>query len=367
MDKNKILFICGESDNVVNFRKELILFLLKRGYLIDLVCADNIREKEILSWGVNSVNVFNFRNRSKNPFQLMGLTKFVKRVIKNSKPDYILSFQAKPNVATSRAIKIKDNPNFYCFLEGIGSVFDTNNIKQRLLSILVSNMYKKCFKKAKKVFVLNNDDKLFLSNRKLVDLEKLVVINGIGIDCGSYKPSDSLPKEKNVVMLSRLVKEKGVIEFAEIARLVRKTRKDISFYLYGQESDLKVGDIQKYIDSGDILFGNYCRNVRTVISNCRILALPSYYREGLPRSILESMALKRAAIAYDNVGSRDVVFDGETGYLIEPHNRELFANKIVEIIDNDDLLIKLGNNARLKCETIFSSEKINNQILDIIK
>lgn len=361
----RILLVCGESDNVINFRKELILFLLNKHCLVDVICSDDIRKQEILDLGVSSVNVTSYRNRSKNPFQFIKLTRFIKRVIKINKPNLVISFQAKPNLATSRALNGNRCINFYCILEGIGTVFNTKTLKQRLLSKLVSKMYKRCFKKSKIAFVLNNDDKKFLIDKKLISSDKVAVINGIGIDCAQFKPVD-LPKEKNVIMLSRLIKEKGIFEYIEIAKLVKKNRKDINFYLYGQESELKVKDIQPYIDEGIIIFGGYCRDAKKVISNSRVLVLPSYYGEGLPRSILEAMALERMVIAYDNVGSRDVVFNGETGYLVDKFNRELFAKKIIESIDNNELLEQFGRNGRLKCENVFSSNAINESIFNII-
>lgn len=365
----KVLLVCTESDNVINFRKDLILYLIKNNFEVSLICADRIREKEIKDLGIKNYNVFSFTNRSINPFQFFRFSRFIRSVVDEFCPNTIISFAAKPNIATSNAIKNKsyNYTDFYCFVEGLGTAFSKKTLKEKFVSKIVSNQYKKCFKKCKKVFVLNDNDKDFFISNKMMEPQKIIKLNGIGINVDEYHPTKDLPKEKNVLMLSRLVKEKGIIEYCEIAKLVRQTRPDIKFLLYGQESTLKKEDISQYTNAGIIEYRGYTREAAKAISSSRIFALPSYYGEGLPKTIMEACALERPSIAYINTGVTDAIEDEKTGFLIEKFNRKAFANKILSIIDNDVDIKKLGHNARIFCKETMDSDVINAVVLKTIE
>lgn len=362
---NKILLICNESNSVINFRRELINFLIKNKNDISVIAGDECRRDEIEKLGVNFYYV-PFNNRGKNPFELIKTkTKFV-NVIKNIKPDTVFTFQIKPNILGACAAHKCHIANLYCMIEGLGDPFQPTNIKGKILRKIVCILYKHSLKHAKKVFVLNGDDKKELIARRVAKDGKMIVIPGIGIDTTIYVPEYNLPKDKKVLMLARLIKNKGIFDYCEIAREVRKTRPDIVFELYGEESQLKKNDIQVYIDDGSIFYGGFNNNVSDLIKNSRVLSSSSY-REGFPRVILEGMALGRAVIATDTVGNKDAVVDGKTGYLVPMHDIKTFANKIIEIIDNDELLIKLGMNGRKICEEKYDSKIINDIIYNIIR
>lgn len=361
---NKILFICNESRTVINFRKELILFLNKRDFEVSIIAADDMYKNEIEA--LNTKFYFKkYSNRSKNPFSIISTFKFFKKTIATVKPDLVFTFQLKPNVFGTLAAKKYKLPVFN-MVEGLGDPFTSNSFSMKIVRKIVSILYKKAFKHSKLVYFLNNNDKNEFIKRKIVKSEISTVINGIGIDTKSFIPNYSLPKEKRVLCLSRLIRNKGVIDYCRIAQIVKSKRTDIIFDLYGPEAELSKTDLKEFTDSNVVYYGGLSNDVNSLILKSRILVSTSY-REGFPRTILEAMALGRPVIAYDCIGVRDSVEDGKTGFLIYNRDEEKFADKIIELIDNDDKLIEIGKCARSICEEKYTSDAINNLIYKDIR
>lgn len=360
----KILLICNESNTVVNFRKELIQFLQEREYQISVIAGDSLREKEIRDLGVDFYCV-KFKNRSKNPFGMLKTKQAFQKIVKLIKPDIVFTFQLKPNILGLPAARKAGVVKRFAMVEGIGDSFQPKNFYGRIIRTAVSIFYKHSLKYAQKVFFLNRDDVEEFVSRKIIAADKCLIIPGIGIDTSEYKPDYNLPKEKKVLLLSRLVKTKGIFDYCDIAREVHKTRPDIIFELYGSEQELKVQDIQPYIDDGSIVYGGYSTNAKDLIKGARIISSPSY-REGFPRNILEGMALGKTIIATNAVGNRDAVDDGVNGFLVPIRDIKAYAEKVIEVIDDDERLLQIGKSARKKCVEEYDSKIVNLFITNII-
>ena len=358
----EILLICNESINVVNFRSELINYLANNDYIVDVLCADYRRIEDIKKTGVNSVHVVPFTNRGTNPFALLKLEKQFIKVIKSVNPDIVFTFQAKPNIVGAKAAYKCHVKTIVSMVEGLGNPFMPTNFKGKMLRSLVSRMYKRSLKHNDLVIFLNEDDKLEFINRKIVEDTHSLIIPGIGIDTKLIKQS-AFSNEKIVMMLPRLTANKGIIDFCEIASLVRKQRKDIIFELYGDEQDIVAKDLAKYIDAGDVNYYGYTNNPIETIARSRIYVSTSFYREGFPRTLLEAMALGKPIIATDTIGSKDAIKEGINGYLLHTHDVDAFVNKILEIIDDVHELKRIGESARKYCEANYDSDKINAIIL----
>lgn len=363
----KVLFICNESMNVVNFRSELIKYLIVHNYSVDVLCADNERTDEIKQIGVNDIHVVPFTHRDINPFSLIKLKKQFGRVIKEVKPDIVFTFQAKPNIVGADVAYRCGVKNVVSMVEGLGNPFNPTNFKGKILRMIVARMYKKSLKHNKLVFFLNEDDKKEFADRKIVNETQSLVIPGIGIDTNAIKPSNNNSNNKKVIMLSRLTANKGIEDYCKIASLVRKTRPDILFELYGNEQDVSVEDLAKYITPGDVLYYGYTKNPVEAIKNAIIYVSTSFYREGFPRTLLEAMALAKPIIATDTVGSKDAIKDGINGYMLHMHDVDAFAKKILEIIDDEKELKRIGESARKYCEEHYNSDKINSIIFNALE
>lgn len=359
----KILLICEASWTVVSFRKELVEYLNSKGHQTYVITGDEDRLEEISSF--TTAKLIRFTNRSMNPIKLMKLKKAIRSYIKEVKPDVVMSFFIKPNTVGVKAAYQAGIRNIYPMVEGLGDPFQPKNFKGKLIRYVCTHMYRGAFKKAKKVFFLNHDDHKYFLEHKICSSKQGIVIPGIGIDCSKFETS-SLPKEDSVLMMSRLIESKGVYDFCKIARRVREINPNITFNLLGKEASITKKDLKEYIENKDINYLGSTNDVKPYIKNSSLLLLPSTYREGLPRSILEAMAMSKATVAYKNVGVNECVFDKETGILTNQHDIEGTAEAIINLFEHKETLELYGKNARKKVEEIFDSQKVNKKILELI-
>ncbi len=360
----KILFICEASWTVVSFRQELIKFLINKGHDVHLIMGDNEKLEELSS--LCDTHVIPFKNRGINPIKLLKLEKQFKNKIKKIKPDVVLTFFIKPNTIGVKAAHAAHVKKIYSFVEGLGDPFQPTSFKGKLVKFGCSYLYKSAFKKTTNVYFLNNDDKDFFIKEKIVKSNKAIVIKGIGIDTSSFELTP-LPQNKNVLLMARLLKKKGIMDFCEISRLVKINIPDAKMILIGKEAELTAYDLKEYIDDGSIIYDGVQSDVKSYINSARVVVLPSYYREGLPRSLLEAISIGRPVVGYSNVGTNDVIINNENGYIVKSRDKEAFAKAICKILNDDEIALKFAQNARKIAVETFDSNIINNQILETIE
>ncbi len=359
----RILFICSKSSVVINFRKKLIERLQELGHQICALSFDNEHEETIKSRNIEFYYVKD-ANRSINIFKNMTLAKRYSKVIKEINPDLVFTFMLKPNIYGVLGAKKAGVKNIYSMVEGAGDVFINNSLKWKIIRKYVCHKYKKAFKNSKKVFFLNEDDKADFIKRGLVKSEQCEIVHGIGVDLEKfeYKP---IKNYKTFLMIARLLKTKGVIEYCEAAKRVKEKYPEAVFNLLGSEGTLKQADIQEYIDCGAINYLGATTDVRPFIEECSVHVLPSY-REGLGLVNAEAGAVGRAIITCDTNGTRDTVVDGYNGFLVRVKNADDIAEKMIHFLENPDDIVKMGQNARKFAEENFDYKEINDKICTII-
>ncbi len=360
----KILLLCTTSQTVLNFRIGLIKKLKESNFEVGVVAFDDKYKQELLDLGV-AFYCISEQNRSLNVFKILLTKKRYAKIIKDFNPSVVLTFMLKPNIFGVKASKLVGVKNVYSFVEGAGDVFINNSLKWKIIRFFVCKMYKSSFKKSKKVFFLNNDDKLEFVKRKLVAENKCEIIHGIGVDL-EYFSKKPVKSDNNFLMVARMLKTKGVLEYCKCARIVKQKYPDATFNYLGAEGTITLSDIKEYIDDGSICYLGVVKDVRPYLENALLFLLPSY-REGFPMSIMEAEAVGRGIITTDNVGCKDTVIDGYNGFLVSSGDYELMAQKCMWAIENSDKVKEMGNNARKFAEDNFDQEKINEYILSVIK
>ncbi len=363
-NKKKILLICGISQTVITFRLGLIKILQEKGFEVAVIALDDDYKDAIINYGIEFYNV-NSKNRSLNPFGMRKLLMNYRSIIKQIQPDIVFTFMLKPNIFGVRAAKKEGVKRIFSMVEGAGDVFINNSLKWKIIRRGVCYLYKSAFKKVKKVFFLNQDDKKDFIERKLVDDNKAVVIPGIGVDTVHF----AFKEAKNVdkfLMIARMLTTKGVLEYCNAARIVKQYKKDVAFDYIGAEGTLKISDIQEFIDDGTVNYIGTTKDVRPYLEDCAVFVLPSY-REGMPMSIMEAESVGRAVITTDTNGCRDTVLDGYNGKIVQKGDVEGLANAMIWCLDNPDEIVKMGQNSRRFAEDKFEQGKINQQILEGIE
>ena len=359
----KILLICSTSASVIGFRKALIEKLQSKDFSVSVIAFDKRYKDDIESRGIKFFCI-NDQNRGVNPLKVLTLIERYKKIIEDISPNIVFTFMLKPNTFGVLAAKKAGVKNIYSMVEGAGDVFINNTLKWKLVRFVVCRLYKKAFRNVRKVFFLNEDDKREFINRGLVQSGQCEIIHGIGVDLErfSYRP---IKNRRTFLMVARMLKTKGIYEYCECARLVRKKYPDAVFNYLGAEGNVKVVDIQEYIDDGSVRYLGTTNDVRPYLEECTAFILPSY-REGLPMSIMEAEASGRAIITSDNVGCRDTVREGYNGFLVEKGNAQGLAEKAIRCIEHPEETEQMGRNSRTFAEEHFDQEKINEKIIRII-
>ncbi len=348
------------SENVINFRFNLIQALKEKGFSVSIVANDEQRREEIISLGVDFYCIEN-SNRSVSVLKANSYRKRLQRLIEKIGPDVVFTFQAKPNTFGVLAAKKAGVKRIFSMVEGAGDVFTKKGLKWNAIRAIVCHLYRKAFKYSNKVFFLNDDDKSEFIERRLVKEEQCELINGIGVDLRrfSFKP---IKNDRTFIMIARMLKTKGVFEYCECAKIVKQKYPDAVFNYLGSEGDVSVDNISMYIEDGTINYLGTTKDVRPYIEDALMLLLCSY-REGMPMSIMEAQAMGRGIITSNNVGCRDTVVDGYNGFLVEHKNVEMMANKCIYAIEHFDEMVIMGQNARKFAEEHFDSVLINSKVV----
>ncbi len=362
----KIVFISPKNRTVYNFRGDLIKEIIALGHEVVVTGPNDIDVDKIKALGVRFEKIpmekagVNAKSDLKYIFAL-------KKFLKNEKPDITFGYTIKPVVYGAIAAKMAKVKNRYSMVEGLGYIFTANTKKTRILRPIVKTLYRIGFKCAKNVIFINPDDLKDFTNMKLLKKDKCRLVNGVGVNLEHFA-LEELPKEPVFFMLSRALISKGVRVYLEATEIIRKKYPDVRMMLLGEidesmQDSLKKEEIQKYIDMGTIEYYPENPDVRTFYRQCSVFVLPSY-REGVPRTTMEAMAMGRPVITTDAPGCRETVIDGKTGFFVPTGDSKALAEAMEKFIETPELIAEMGNESYKMCKEKFDVHKIN---ADMIK
>lgn len=277
-----------------------------------------------------------------------------------------MSYTIKPVIYGSLAARLAGIKNIYSLVTGLGYAFTERNSKARLINKIVRTLLKIALKYNKTVFFQNPDDKdLFTDKHLLTSPEQACIVNGSGVDLNYYS-RQQLPAQTSFLLISRLIKSKGIIEYVNAAKIVKEKYPHIKFQLAGwidsNPSAIKQTLLDEWVDSGVIDFLGRLDDVRPALKECSIYVLPSY-REGTPRTVLEAMATGRPVITTDTPGCRETVQDGFNGYLVPVKSIEELSQKMLLLIENSELAIKMAENSYTVAQEKYDVHKVNYEIM----
>ena len=361
----KIVMLMNSSQACFYFRRELMGCLLSRGHEIHAICGDDSFGPKIKEIGVNFWHI-PIVNRSVDVFGSFIFRRKLRKLLLDLRPDVFFSFQIKPIAYGNHVAKKAKIPHIFCMVEGLGDGFSRQSLKYRMAELYLSHKLKQCFRVAESCFVMNQEDIDFFVEQKIMEKKKAILINGTGIDPCEY-PYVKMTNFNSVVMISRLIKSKGVLDFCEAAALCKKQRPDLEFSLIGHESDITKEDLLRFINSGAINYLGAVPDLHRSLKEMTVFVLPTYYNEGFPRSILEAMATGRPVITTNTKGCNVEVEEGVNGVFVPPKNPQELATAILRLCNNKEKLIKFGLNGRERAEKLFNATNISNYIVNIVE
>lgn len=239
-----------------------------------------------------------------NPMKDIMTYKELCQFMRKEKPDKIFLYQAKPIIYGSLAAKCSGISEIYTLFAGLGSVFRGKGLKNKIVKVIMKMEYRVACRISKKVFFQNSDDQSEFIKQKLVRLDKTVIINGSGVDLDKFRPA-AFPELPAFLFIGRLIRDKGIMEYLEACKRIKKKYPGIRCMLVGpydtNPSALRPKELKPYIDCGIIEYFGEQSDVRPYIAASSTYVLPSYH-EGTPKSVLEAMAMGRAIITSNAPG-----------------------------------------------------------------
>ena len=290
------------------------------------------------------------------------------RVLRKEMPDKIFTYQAKTIIFGTLAARSLGIRDIYPLIAGMGSVFLHNDLKSAAIRKILFAEYKVALHKCPVVFFQNQDDAQIFLDRKLVKTSQVCLIHGSGVNLDRFSMLP-MPSTTAFLCISRLIRDKGVYEYLEACRAIRKEFPQVRCLLVGpfdsNPSALKAEELQPFIDDGSVEYYGEQEDVRPFLEQCSVFVLPSY-REGTPKTVLEAMACGRAVITTDTPGCRETIIDGESGYFVPPRNIEKLSEKMQDFIAEPWKAANMGVKGRLRAEELFDVNKVNLEIAKVM-
>lgn len=365
----RIVVVSPKNKTVFNFRGDLIRDMIAKGHEVIVTGPNRDYVEDVLALGVSE---FIEVKLVKDNTSILGDLRYLKQLIsvfRAKKPDLVFGYTIKPVIYGSIAAKLAGVPRIYAMVTGLGRVYASGGLKAKIVRLITKILYKLAFLCCDKVIFQNGDDIAELVRQRYLPQQKTVQVNGSGVNMERFRRT-ALPECPVFLMVSRIIREKGVMEFCEAARAVKKTCSDARFILLGgldaSIGALKMEDIQPYIDEGSIEFPGEVKDPVSFYQQCSVFVLPSYYREGLPRTLLEAMSCGRAIITTDWPGCREPVEDGVNGYKIPVRDAEALAQRTEALAKEPSLVEQMGAAAYETCRQKYEVSIINAQMRDII-
>ncbi len=369
----KFLIFSNCLHNVFNFRGKLLDSIAQLGYEIHIVSP--ILEKyaadhnEFINRGYH-VHQIAMQRTGTNPVKDIKTFIHSYQLLNRIKPEYLLSYTVKPMVYGTLAAWLAKVPHRFVLISGLGYTFQQveEANKRSIFQKFVHALYQQALSKSSKVFFQNNDDLNLLKKLNIVQpIIPAVVVNGSGVDLHDF---NVLPLPRNesgeikpsFLLIARLLKDKGIVEYVEAAKQIKKEYSNAEFHLVGSIDEnpaaIKQTQLDQWIVDGDIIYWGQLRDVRPAIAASSIYVLPSY-REGTSRSVLEAMSMGRAIITTDAPGCRETVTTGINGYLVPVQAVTELIDAMRQFIEHPNLCERMGLASRGIAVDKYDVRKVN--------
>jgi glycosyltransferase involved in cell wall biosynthesis len=363
-----LVLASNTSWSIANFRTSLIREMSQAGFSVVVVAPRDKYSEDLGKHGCR-YEPLPMDNKGRNPFRDALLFGRFLVFFARERPSCFLSFTIKPNIYGSIAANLLGIP-VVNNIAGLGSVFVSKGLTQTVVRI----MYRIALRHSRQVFFQNSDDyKIFIDHR-ITRPEISEILPGSGVDTVRFAPRPRQITEERFtfLFLGRLLREKGVPEFVEAARALSSNHPNTRFQILGfsgvdNPSAIQASELQKWADEGIIENLGETDDVRPFLANADCIVLPSYYREGVPRTLLEAASMERPVITTDMPGCRDAVIDGKSGFIVKPQNVAELVGKMKIMMDLPaHSREQMGKYAREHVQTNFDERRVLSRYLTVI-
>ena len=368
----RVLIVGGLAASLLNFRAPVIKALIRRGCRVYVAVPGPFSAEltsALAALGVE-IRAIRMARAALNPVADLRTLLGLFRLMRDLRPDAVLSYTAKPVIYSGYAAHFARVGVRCGWITGVGFGFTEGEPRGRTVARYVLRvLYRTALKRYQVVLFQNADDvKLFRRLGLISDACRVEITAGSGVDTAMFSPVD-LPEGPVFLMAARLLKDKGVYEYVAAAEKVRYRHPQARFLLAGEPdqnpSSVTQGQLADWVGSGVVEYLGWADDIRVPMARARVYVLPSY-REGMPRSVLEAMAMGRPVISTRAPGCSDAVEDGYTGLLVPVADSEALARAMVRLIENPTLAEQMGRAGRRRVVDRFDASRVGEHVARLL-
>lgn len=362
--------------NLYLFRTPIMVELIKRGHKVYAICPIGDKNESLKNIGCEVIN-YDIDRKSLNPFSEKKSINNIYNAIKELKIDILHTFTAKPNIYGTIAAKKANVPIILNLVEGLGSFYVKNTIKNIIVRNIIERLYKKAFSLSNGCVFVNTSDPQYMIKKSLIKKDKVKIIKSVGVDTEKFSmknyTSENLSNIKEkldlkdkiiILMVARAIWDKGIKEYYEAAEKLKNRYNNLEFLLVGNtDKGNHSCASEDFLKEGSVRWLGHRDDIVDITAISDIYVLPSY-REGLPATLMEACSMSKPIVTTDTFGCRDVVDDGENGFLVPVRDSVKLAEKIQILINDEDMRKTIGKKALKKAQNEFDVRKVVEQYME---
>ncbi len=367
----KILILASYKHSLLKFRGDLIRELVLQGHEV-VVAAPSLRPgdqvwADLRNLGCTCRSVVLDRSGHNPLLDMVALFSLFAAVV-SERPDVVVAYTIKPIVYGLLAARLARVRCRIGLVTGLGGALGSGGKTSRALVFL----HRVALRGAKAAIFQNVQDRDFFRARRVLSGQTAsFVVNGSGVSLDEFKQSTPVSQPLRFLMIARLLASKGVREYASVARRVRRLFPAAEFQIAGWRENgpdfVTADELRQWESEGSLILLGKLDHVGKALRSCSVFVLPTYYPEGLPRSILEALAIGRAIVTTDMPGCRTTVEDGQNGFLVAPRSEDQLFEACLTFAKQPELIATMGLQSRILAESRFDVKKVNKEMIAIIE
>lgn len=367
----KLLFAVNAHRYSARHRLPVLKSACKSGWsIVSLTPRASDAEKELQQAGFECISLCLSR-RGLNPLaEIVAIAKLIK-IYRQEKPDAVYHATIKPVIYGTIAARLSNTKAIVNAITGLGYVYASESLLARILRPVVNTLYRFALgSKNTHTIFQNHDDSRTLRNIVGMPSDSVSIIPGSGVDPDVFQADTEPQDSTTVTMVSRLILEKGVMEYAQAAREVRQAKPEVRFLLVGgtdteSTSGIDQSLVQRWVSDRILDWWGERSDMVNVYNQSSIVVLPSYYGEGIPKVLIEAASCGRPVVTTDHPGCREAVIHGETGILVPPKDPAALAEAIQTLVADPELRARMGAAGRRRVEKDMSTKVVVERTADI--
>lgn len=370
--KKRMIFLLNDAKFLLSHRLEFASAMRDAAYEMHIICA--CKEPDIIDFFAAEKFYFHplsITRSGLNPFKELFAFISIYRLFRKIKPDIVYTVSIKAVIYGGLIARITGIKAVLVTISGLGYVFINKSIKARLFQKLSLFFYKIAFRhKNIKVIFQNRDDMGYFLSIPVIEKDKALLIKGVGVNLTEFHPSSDEPEEPiRVAMVARLLRDKGVYEFIEAAKIIKARNYNITMQLVGEidpqnPASLTTAEIESLVAEKVVVWDGHSNEIANIYRKSHIACLPSY-REGLPKSLMEALACGLPIVTTDVPGCREIICDGTNGIIVPAQDGEAIAEAIIKLAKNPVMRQSMRIASRAIAENEYNVHKITEQMLRI--